>query len=264
MVKTKLSLCADLVPLQGGGGGADRSLWTLLCLASAEEPPSSLLSCLLCSSSRTLLWEWAMKSGRDLCRASCPMKMNNSLNIHPRVRRIVSKYCSWRTFCFRLSSPAESSSGDQEPVGHRLRGAGSAAVVRYHLDVASHVARQLSQQQGKGDCVFSAPQGREMRGRRSELPARNAVLARIKPASAPAGIFTITHKWRETVIIPEFPWGHADESVSERTLELVLLLSCLWSLMLAMMAAALRASTSSGDWLDCASEKQQNVTEGQG
>lgn len=89
-------------------------------------------------------------------------------------------------------------------MGHRLRGAGAAAVVRYHLDVASHVARQLSQQQGKGDCVFSAPQGREMR-RRSELPARNAVLARIKPASALAGIFTIPHKWREIVIIPEFP-----------------------------------------------------------
>lgn len=49
------------------------------------------------------------------------------------------------------------------------------------------------------------------------------------------------------VIIPVFPWGEAAESFSELSFGVFFLLSCLCSLMFAMIAAALRASTSSGD-----------------
>lgn len=64
----------------------------------------------------------------------------------------------------------------------------------------------------------------------------------------------ITYVWKEVVIIPEFPWGDVLESLSELIFGVFFLLSCLWSLIFAMIAAALRASTSSGDWLVWGSE----------
>lgn len=53
------------------------------------------------------------------------------------------------------------------------------------------------------------------------------------------------------------------ESVSESPLGFFFLLSCLWSLIFAMIAAALRAVTSSGDCWEWGSEIQKgfDVTE---
>lgn len=56
----------------------------------------------------------------------------------------------------------------------------------------------------------------------------------------------VTYEGKRGAIIPVFPSGGAG-SVSERPFGAFFLLSCLWSLIFAMMAAALRASTSSGD-----------------
>lgn len=57
----------------------------------------------------------------------------------------------------------------------------------------------------------------------------------------------ITYEGKREVIIPVFPRGDAVESFSELPFGVFFLLSCLWSLIFAMIAAALRASTSSGD-----------------
>lgn len=75
-------------------------------------------------------------------------------------------------------------------------------------------------------------------------------------------IYIYNQRKRE-VIIPEFPWGDAVESVSELPLGFFSLLSCLWSLIFAMIAAAFRAVTSSGDCWEWGSEIQKgfDVTE---
>lgn len=54
----------------------DRVVWALFCLTAAPDcgsltVASSLLPCVLRSSSCTLFWERLMKSGLDLCSASC-------------------------------------------------------------------------------------------------------------------------------------------------------------------------------------------------
>lgn len=101
------------------------------------------------------------------------------------------------------------SPGVQEPADP-----GPAAGVGSDPGAASHASRRLSRQQGKGDQTCGA----------AELGGGGGVRT------------------------PELPWGdEEEESVSRLVLEPFFLLSCLWSLMLAMMAAALRASASSGD-----------------
>ena len=57
----------------------------------------------------------------------------------------------------------------------------------------------------------------------------------------------IMYEGDREAVIPVFPRGDAVESFSELTFGVSILLSCLWSLIFAMIAAALNASTSSGD-----------------
>lgn len=72
---SEVRMAAGTVPLRGVG----LALWTLLCLLclraasdrGSTESASALLSHFLRSSSRTLHWERLMKSGLDLCSASC-------------------------------------------------------------------------------------------------------------------------------------------------------------------------------------------------
>lgn len=68
----------------------------------------------------------------------------------------------------------------------------------------------------------------------------------------------VTYEGKRGVIIPVFPSGGAG-SISERPFGVFFLLSCLWSLIFAMMAAALRASTSSGDWFKWGSEMARGL-----
>lgn len=186
---------------------------------------------------------------------------------------------------FKLNSPVESrprvGSGVQDPAEQPQHEAGAASVVGSDLDVASHVYHQLWQRQGRGNQTVSFTPGSASHAGTCDLAAFWSCQHASRPHLNQTGSmcrshgislhqhlqeFQLTSKmisalWldtrKEVAVIPALPWGDAEESVAERTLELVFLLSCLWSLMFAMMAAALRASTSSGDWLDCGSETQQ-------
>lgn len=67
-------------------------------------------------------------------------------------------------------------------------------------------------------------------------------------------------KWgKREVIIPVFPRGASTESLSELPFGVFFLLSCCWSLILAMIAAALRAKTSSADCCEQGSETQEGT-----